>query len=144
MTPAAGDVAAEGSRTRFLVADAPQLPALSARRRAPSEMSPNVNYAPLASKEEENPSKAGLATENPPAEETGTIRPPPAPEPARVHRGASAHTPAGRVTRTPRVASLRRRANGDPRLPSFSVAPRTAPANPTVVTPYPEREPNAR
>ena len=60
-------------------------------------MSPNVGYAPLASKEEESPSKAGLATENPPAEETGTIRPPPAPEPARgVHRGTSARAPAGR------------------------------------------------
>ena len=71
-------------------------PALSARRRAPSEMSPNVGYAPLASKEEESPSKAGLATENPPAEETVTIRPP-APEPARVHRGTSARAPAGRA-----------------------------------------------
>ena len=59
-------------------------------------MSPNVGYAPLASKEEESPSKAGLATENPPAEETGTIRPPPAPEPARVNRGTSARAPAGR------------------------------------------------
>ena len=78
MTHAARFCFSPKARTFFLLAEASSFPALSARRRAPSEMSPNVGYAPLASKEEESPSKAGLATENPPLRRPEpSDRPPP-------------------------------------------------------------------
>ena len=76
MTPAAGDLLRPKGRARvFLVADAPQLPALSARRRAPSEMSPNV--APLSPLRRRRALQGRVGHGEPPAEETGTIRPPP-------------------------------------------------------------------